>query len=556
MSAARGEAAHGGTGAGLEPLVLDGVVGHPEAFAARYRAAGLWVDLTFSEMLFGSVERVPDRVAVIAGEDRITYAELGEQVGRAAAGFRALGISRGDRVVVQLPNVAAFVPLVFGLFELGAVPVLALAAHERNEIAHFVDLAGARAYVTVESHDGSDLGALAADIAANSPTVEHTVVLTREGGGPDLDALLAHDPLPHQRRCLPSDVAFLQLSGGTTGTSKLIPHTHEGYLGSMLQASRVGGVTADTVQLVVLPMPHSFAMRSPGYLGALHAGATVVLATDGSPDTVFPLIERHGVTETALVPPLALAWLNSSLRPQHDLSSLRTVRVGGAKFGVEAARRVGRELGATLQQSYGMAEGLHTFTDLDADSETATTRQGRPTSDADEILIVDDADRPVPPGSPGHLLTRGPATVRGYYRTPDHDRTVFTEEGFYRVGDLVQQDERGYLTVVGRSKDQINRGGSKIAPEEVENHLLAHPAVHDASVVGVPDDVLGERTKAYLVPREGGDAAALTLSGVRAFLGERGLAGYKRPDLVEVVAAFPSTVAGKVSKRAQRVEKD
>lgn len=540
----------------LRPLVLDGVVAHPEEFAARYRRDGHWVDLTFPEILFASVERVPDAVAVIAGDTRLTYAELGDRVLRVAAGFRARGIGRGDRVVVQLPNVAAYIPVVFGLFELGAIPVLALPAHERNEIAHFVDLAGARAYVTVASYDGSDLAGLAAGIAASSATVEHTVVLGRDGGGPELDALLAHTPLRHERRSLPSDVAFLQLSGGTTGTSKLIPHTHEGYLGSMLHAARVGGVTADTVQLVVLPMPHSFAMRSPGYLGALHAGATVVLATDGSPDTVFPLIERHRVTETALVPPLALAWLNSSLRPDHDLSSLRTVRVGGAKFGVEAARRIGRELGATLQQSYGMAEGLHTFTDLDADEETITTRQGRPTSDADEILIVDDEGRPVRSGSPGHLLTRGPATVRGYYRAPEHDRTVFTDDGFYRVGDLVQQDDRGYLTVVGRAKDQINRGGTKIAPEEVENHLLAHPAVHDASVVGVPDDVLGERTKAYLVPREGADTGALTLAGARAFLRERGLAAYKLPDLVEVVPAFPSTVAGKVSKRAQRVEKD
>ncbi|MEU6697822.1 AMP-binding protein [Pseudonocardia sp. NPDC046786] len=538
------------------PLVLDGVVGHPEEFAARYRRDGLWIDRTFSEILFDTVERVPGDVAVIAGDTELTYAELGEQVLRLAAGFRARGIGRGDRVVVQLPNVAAYVPLVFALFELGAVPVLALAAHERNEIAQFVDLAEAVAYLTVESHDGSDLAGLAAGIAASSPTVAHTVVLDRAGGGPELDALLAHEPLRHERRSLPSDVAFLQLSGGTTGTSKLIPHTHEGYLGSMVQASRVGGITADTVQLVVLPMPHSFAMRSPGYLGALHAGATIVLATDGSPDSVFPLIERHRVTETALVPPLALAWLNSSLRGEYDLGSLRTVRVGGAKFGAEAAARIGRELGATLQQSYGMAEGLHTFTGLDEDEETITTRQGRPTSDADEILIVDDEDRPVPPGTPGHLLTRGPATVRGYYRAPEHDRTVFTADGFYRVGDLVQQDERGYLTVVGRAKDQINRGGSKIAPEEIENHLLAHPAVHDASVVGVPDDVLGERAKAYLVPRRDGDPAELTLAGTRSFLRERGLAGYKLPDLVEVVESFPSTVAGKVSKRAQRTKRD
>lgn len=541
---------------GVEPLVLDGVVPYPDEFAARYRRDGYWTDQTFSEMLFATVERVPDDVALIAGDTEIRYGALGERVLRLAGGFRALGIGRGDRVVVQLPNVAEYVPLVFALFELGAIPVLALAAHERSEIAHFVDLAQARAYVTVATHDGVDLGALAAELTESSPTLAHTVVLDRDGGGPDLDGLLAHEPLPHQRRSLPGDVAFLQLSGGTTGTSKLIPHTHEAYLGSMREAVRVGGTTASSVQLVVLPMPHSFAMRSPGYLGALHVGGTVVLAPDPSPDTAFGLIERHRVTETALVPPLALLWLNSSLRPESDLSSLRVVRVGGAKFGAEAARRVGRELGATLQQSYGMAEGLHTFTGLDEDEETITTRQGRPTSDADEILIVDDHDRPVPPGTPGHLLTRGFATIRGYYRVPEHDAQTFTADGFYRVGDLVQQDPRGYLTVVGRAKDQINRGGEKIAPEEVENHLLAHPGVHDASVVGVPDEALGERTKAYVVPRAGADRSTLTVAGTRSFLRERGLAAYKLPDLVEVVEQFPSTVAGKVSKRAQRAKRD
>ncbi|MEV1292132.1 AMP-binding protein [Pseudonocardia sp. NPDC049635] len=534
------------------PLVLDGVVPYPEEFADRYRREGYWTDQTFAEMLFETVERVPEDIALVAGDVELSYAELGDRVLRLAAGLESLGIGRGDRVVVQLPNVVEYVPLVFALFEIGAIPVLALAAHARNEIAYFVDLADARAYITVESHDGSDLAALAAELKGASPTLEHTILLGRGGGGPDLDRLLAHEPLRHERRSLPQDVAFLQLSGGTTGTSKLIPHTHEAYLGSMREAARVGGVTAASVQLVVLPMPHSFAMRSPGYLGALHAGATVVLAPDGSPDTAFPLVERHRVTETALVPPLALAWLNSSLRPRYDLSSLQVVRVGGAKFGAQAAGRIRTELGATLQQSYGMAEGLHTFTELDEDEETITTCQGRPTSPADEILIVDEQDRPVPPGSAGHLLTRGFATIRGYYRAPEHDAQAFTADGFYRVGDLVRQDPRGYLTVVGRAKDQINRGGEKIAPEEVENLLLAHPAVHDASVVGVPDEVLGERTKAYLVPRADTDRSGLDLPGVRSFLRERQLAAYKLPDLVEVVEAFPSTVAGKVSKRAQR----
>lgn len=540
----------------LEPFVLEGVVPYPDDVAARYRREGHWIDQTLPEMLFGVAARYPDKVAIIAGEDRITYEILAERVARFAAGFDHLGIGRGDRVVLHLPNVADYAPILFALFEIGAVPVLALAALRRHEIEYFVEFTEARAYITIESHGGYDFAALATEIGESSPTVDHTIVVGRDGGGSDVEQLLSHGSLSPRRRSLPSDVAFLQLSGGTTGQPKVIPHTHEDYLASVRASVEVGGITEDTVQLVVLPMCHSFAMRSPGYLGVFQEGGTIVLASDGSPDTAFPLIARHRVTDVSVVPPLALVWLNSSRRLDHDLTSLQVLRVGGAKFSAEAARRVRTELGAAVQQSFGMAEGLTTFTGLDDDEETTTTRQGRPTLSADEVMVVDDHGQEVGKGASGHLLTRGPSTIRGYYRAPEHNARSFTADGFYRTGDIVREDDRGYLTVVGRSKDQINRGGEKIAPEEVENLILAHEAVHDVSIVGVPDEVLGERTKAFVMPREGGDTAVLTLSGIREFLQDQGLAAYKLPDVLELVDEFERTAVGKVSKRNQRETKE
>lgn len=539
----------------LGPLVLDGFVPYPEDVAARYREEGHWIDKTLSELLFDTVERRPGQTAIIAGHAHISYAELGERILRLAAGLQHLGIGRGDRVVVQLPNVPDFVAFVFALFEIGAIPVFALPAHARNEIEYFVQFAEARAYITVESHDGIDLAALAAELKESSRTLEHTIVLARGGGGAAVDRLLAHDPLPHERRCLPQDVALLQLSGGTTGRPKLIPHTHETYVHSVRESVPICHVTDATVQLVVLPISHSYAMRSPGFLSVFSAGGTIVLAPNGSPDATFPLIQQHGVTEASLVPPIALAWLNSSLKDQYDLTSLRIVHVGGAKLSAEAARRVDAELGVTLQQGFGMAEGLVNYVELDDDLETRITCQGHPASPADEIRVVDEVEREVPPGAPGHLLTRGPSTIRGYYRAPEQNARAFTDDGFYRTGDIVVRDERGYLTVVGRLKDQINRGGEKVAPEEVENLILGHGGVHNVSVIGIPDEVLGERVKAYVIPREGADRAALNQAGIRRFLRERGLAAYKQPDVVEVVDEFPSTAVGKVSKRAQRAQR-
>lgn len=197
-----------------------------------------------------------------------------------------------------------------------------------------------------------------------------------------------------------------------------------------------------------------------------------------------------------------------------------------------------------------MAEGLVNYTRLDDDHETVVTTQGKPISGDDEVRVVDDADEDVPEGGFGHLLTRGPYTVRGYWRAPEHNAKAFTEDGFYRTGDIVRRTSTGHLIVEGRAKDQINRGGEKVAPEEIENIVLGHPSVHDVSVVGVADAFLGERTLAYVILREG--AEALRPAAIKRHVRERGVAAYKIPDLVEFVEAFPQTGIGKVSKKGLR----
>lgn len=531
------------------PFHLEGFVPFPDEIAAEYRRLGYWTDGILTEPLFASVTRHHDKVAVVGGDRSLTYGELGQRVLRLANTLHRRGIGRGDRVVVHLPNIGGFIEFVYALWELGAVPIFAPAAHRRVEIEHFIDSTDACLYVTISAHDGTDLAALAAELQAARPRLD-TMVL--DAARPTTDPFLAAEPIEHARRSAASDVALLQMSGGTTGLPKLIPHTHETYLHSVGVSIPLCGVSETTVQLIAVPICHSMSVRSPGFLGVFAAGGTVVLATNGSPDTVFPLIETYGVTHASVVPPLLLAWLNSSRKQNFDLSSLQSLHVGGAKLSTEAAKRVGPELGAILQQGFGMAEGLVNYVRLDDDEPTRITRQGRPASPGDELLIVDDDGRVVPTGSPGHLLTRGPSVIRGYFRAPQLNAESFTLEGFYRTGDIVERDERGYLTVVGRSKDQINRGGEKVAPEEVENGLLAHPDVHDVSVVGVPDPVLGERVKAYVIAREGSDEGRLRLGVLRQFLRERGIAAYKQPDVLEVVAEFPRTAVGKISKRDQR----
>ncbi|MDQ7909786.1 AMP-binding protein [Phytohabitans sp. ZYX-F-186] len=536
----------------IEPLALDGVVPYPAEAVASYLAKGYWRDQTLPELLFATAERYSDKVAVIDRDTQLTYAQLTDEILHLAAGLQDLGLNRGDRVVIHLPNTYEYITFVFALWELGVVPVVAPIAHRRAEIEHFIEIAEARAYITVASDSGADLAAMAADLKHRWPHLVNTVILDPGGGGAEYDALLSKGSLDHMRRCSPQDVALLQMSGGTTGVPKLMPHTHNTYGYALRRSVGERGITDRTVHLLVIPICHSMSTRSPGFLGAFSVGATIVIAPNGSPDAAFPLIEKHQVTRASLVPPILLAWLNSSLRGSYDLSSLKVLMCGGAKLSEEVARRVEPEFGVQLSQSFGMGEGLVVSNPADVDRATSVRYQGRPASEADEIQVVDDEGNDVPPGVPGHLLTRGPSVIRGYYRNPEQNALAFTPDGFYRTGDIVERDARGFIRVVGRSKDQINRGGEKIAPEELENAILSHRGVHNASVIGVDDEVLGERVKVYLIPRSPESAADLTLAKVRQFLREAGLATFKLPDIVEVVDEFPYTAVGKVSKRLQR----
>ncbi|MBD3832050.1 (2,3-dihydroxybenzoyl)adenylate synthase [Brevundimonas bullata] len=520
----------------------------PDDVAALYRARGYWRGETFSQVLRSRAEAQPDAVAVVGMDQRWTYGDLLQKAETAAAGFLTMGLKPGDRVVVQLPNRPEFLSVVFGLFRAQLIPVYALPAHRATEIVHFVTRAEAAAYVVADRHEGFDYRAVARAVQAEIPELRHVVVVGEAEEFTAFDGFRADPAALPRTDADPSDVAFLQISGGSTGLSKLIPRTHDDYLYSVRESADISGLEPESVYLTALPAAHNFPMSSPGYLGALYVGATVVMAPSPSPDVCFPLIEREGVTITGLVPPLALLWMQAAARKTHDLSSLQVLLVGGAKFLPEAARRVRPELGCTLQQVFGMAEGLVNYTRLDDPEALIVETQGRPISPDDEILIVDDAGAPVADGQPGDLLTRGPYTIRAYHNDAGANARSFTEDGFYRTGDVVRRTPEGYLVVMGRATDHINRAGEKISAEEVEDHLLAHPAVFDAAVVSVPDDYLGERICAFVIPKDVAPRGA----ELKAWMRQRDIAAFKAPDQIVFVDDFAVTAVGKVSRRELR----
>ena len=516
----------------------------PDEFARRYREKGYWQDLPLTDILARHGDS--DALAIIDGERRFTYRQFQQSVNNLTAALQAQGIQRGETALVQLGNVAEFYITFFALLQVGVAPVNALFSHQRSELNAYASQIEPSLLIADRAH-----GLFAGDDFLNTFTDQHRsvrVVLLR---GEGLETAIARPAENFIASPTPADeVAFFQLSGGSTGTPKLIPRTHNDYSYSIRRSNEICGITADTRYLNALPAAHNFAMSSPGTLGIFIAGGCVVLANDPSATICFPLIAQHQVTVTSLVPPAVSLWLQAIAEGAGNaqLASLQLLQVGGARLSATLAARIPAEIGCQLQQVFGMAEGLVNYTALDDAPERIMNTQGRPMCPDDEVWVADEHGNPLPRGEVGRLMTRGPYTFRGYYKSPEHNASAFDANGFYCSGDLIAIDEQGYITVQGREKDQINRGGEKIAAEEVENLLLRHEAVIHAALVSMEDSLLGEKSCAYLVVKQ-----PLRAVEVRRFLREQGVAEFKLPDRVECLDALPLTPVGKVDKKQLRL---
>lgn len=523
-------------------------VPYPAERADLYRRSGYWIGQTHTDFLRQAQASHAQNVAVIQEDRSLTYAELYQKSAAYGRYLTAQGIQQGDFIILQSANVMAFFIALFGIYHAGGRPIFALDGHGAYEIENISQTSQAKGYIRILPPHGSkeDAHAVVAQFVTPNPSLAYLQTIY---GHEPLDSMLPNaSPLaePPAHNVSSEDIAFLQLSGGTTGMPKLIPRTHDDYLYSVRCSVDVAQLQASSVQLIALPISHNFTMSSPGFLGALYAGATIVLAPNGSPDACFPLIQQHRVTQVSLVPSLALLWLNSSLRAEHDLSSLKVIQVGGAELLPEIAQRLIDTLSIKLQQVYGMAEGLVNFTHLADDLTTVVHTQGKALSPSDERLIVDDDGQPLPLNTVGHIITRGPYTINGYYNAPLINQTAFTTDGFYITGDLGYLDEQANIVVTGRAKSQINRAGEKIAPSELENLLITHPMIQNVNVVGVKDVHLGERIKANIILKPSADRLALI--DIRKFLMAKHVAQYKLPDEMAIVTSFDHTLVGKVKK--------
>jgi 2,3-dihydroxybenzoate-AMP ligase len=534
-----------------------GMVEWPAKVAAGYAARGYWKGVTIGDVFDESSRKHAEREAVIDGNRRLTYESLALLVDRLALHFAERGICNGRPVIFQLPNSLECAIAYFACLKIGAIPMACLPAHRRTEIEHLARFTEAYAWLVPSEYRGFDFVAMADELRGELPAMREVIVAgDRAAGGMSLLTDLVDDPIEERRsrssldrlKPRPDFPAVFQLSGGSTGLPKVIPRTHNDYLYNSYLLAANSGFDGDGAALISIPMMHNFPLAAAIQPGLL-TGAKIVLVQQTDAILVSDLIARERITWICAVPAMVMNWLNAPGFRHADLSSLRSLAVGGARLNPEPARRVLEEFGRVLTQVYGMAEGLCCTTRQDDPEEVIIETQGRPISEADEFKIVDDELNEVPTGELGELITRGPYTIRGYYHAPEHNRTAFTQDGFYRTGDMVRLHPSANLIVEGRNKDLINRGGEKISAEEIENLIITHPAVLNVAVVAMPDSVMGERACAYAVLREG---ASLSFAQMSTFLEQKRIARFKLPERLELIDALPTTAVGKISKKDLR----
>jgi len=533
--------------------MLEGVVPFPPEFAKRYREKGYWQDKSLAQEFAAVFRQYASRVAFIDRGRTYTYADVDRKSGELALNLLDAGLTPLDRVVVQLPNGIEFVLLYFALQKIGCIPIAALVTHRYLEVKQFVQLSGATACVVPERQGEFDFQDMVDRVRNESRTLRLGIVLgSARPGFVSLADLIDRAPTrgPGELARItidPCDPAVFQLSGGTTGIPKLIPRTHNDYAYNSKMAASVCGVDENSVLLLVLPIAHNLPLACPGIQGFMFRGARIVLSASTKPEDMFRLIQEHRVTHLKLVPALLTRLINDPAIGNYDLSSVRVVQSGGQRMQPEVRLRTKQLIpSATVQENFGMGEGMLMFVRLDDPEEVRLETCGRPICPDDEVRLIDDEGREVPDGEVGEFSARGPYTLRGYFGAPEYNARQFTPDGFYRSGDLMRRHPTGNYVVEGRKKDLINRGGEKISAEEIENLILSHPAVQDVACVHMPDAQLGEKMCAYAILKQG---RTLTLKELVEFLLAKEIAKFKLPERLEVVSEFPVSTFGKVSKK-------
>lgn len=533
---------------------------YDDAEVAGFYADGVWRRTSLSGEVVAQAEQRPDKLFVCDSTSSLTFGELREQSLRLAVGLHRLGVRRGDRVVVQLPNWTEFPTLATATSRIGAVLVPVLPIYRRAEVDYIVGHAEpVLAFTPVEFRRFGHLAMFEELRDLPASTLRHVVAVRADAGLPagvlTLADLLAEGSLTdleteiEGRDADPDDPLLIMYTSGTTSFPKGCLHTLNTIRSSALVMAESFAYTDQDVQFGPSPIVHASGMVH-SFVLPLVMGASSHLMEVWDPAEALRRMERHRITAAAGATAFLEMMLQAAAPGAHDLSSLRYWACAGSPIPAAVIERAAKVFPRTRWLSvYGRSENLlTTMCRLGDPPERAVTSDGAALAGA-RVEIVGPNGQELPPGEEGDIAYWGPSHMLGYHRDPEQTAALFTASGLSTSGDLGRMDAAGFVRVTGRSKDIVVRGGMNISAQELEDHLAGHPSVSAVAVVAMPDQRLGEKVCVYAVPR--GDAA-LTLGSITDFLRSRQVANQKLPEHLEVVAELPMTATGKVQKHLLR----
>ncbi|HEX3751955.1 MAG TPA: AMP-binding protein [Streptosporangiaceae bacterium] len=532
---------------------------YSEADIARFYEAGLWRPETFPELADQQAELRPDKVFVTDGTATLTYRELRDSALRLAAGLRRLGIGSGDRVSVQVPSWAEFTQIALALNRIGAIMVPIMPIYRRDDVGYVLRNAGVRTAVTCGSFHAFDYLGMYQSLRDDCPDLQDLVVVRGGAGQPDgavrLEDLFAGEDAAAGEQgpaAGPDDPFVIVFSSGTTARPKGCLHTFNTFgCGSRLLAQAFGYSERD-VQFNPSPITHTTGLIT-GFLLPLMHGASVHLMEAWEPRAGLADIAKFHTTASVTATAFLQMLMDAYDPDQHDPSSMRLWVAAGSPIPEAFVRRARQVLpNMKVLSLYGRTENVTTTTcTVDDDPERSVTSDGKALPGS-SVKIVDETGAEVPRGEPGDIAYRGPMHMLEYINHPEATAELFTPDGYSRSGDLGVMDADGYVRVTGRLKDIVIRGGLNISVRQVEDLLIAHPAIRAVAAVGMPDERLGERVCCYVVVSPGHENLGLT--GVRDYLLKQGLAIQKAPERLEIVPELPMTATGKIQKHLLRAD--
>ena len=523
---------------------------------ARMVAQGHWHDRTINDALDACVAACPDKLALTAVQieagttTHLTYREMARMADRIAVGLARLGVGRGDIVACQLPNWWQFTLTYLACSRIGAVMNPLMHIFRERELSFMLQHGEAKVVIAPKTFRGFDFEQMITALQPSLPHLQHVVVVGGSGAN-SFDALLSGPEWEKQpdaqailtaHRPGPDDVTQLIYTSGTTGEPKGVMHSANTVMANIVPYAERLHLGADDVILMASPMEHQTGFMY-GLIMPILLQASAVLQDVWEPGKAIALINAEKASFTMASTPFLTDLARTVTETGVAVPSLRTFLCAGAPIPGPLVEQARKALGAKIVSAWGMTEnGAVTLTRLEDDDERSFNTDGCPLPGV-EIKVVDVDGQPLPPGEPGKLLLRSCSNFGGYLHRAHLNAT--DADDWFDTGDLARIDERGYLRITGRSKDVIIRGGENIPVVEVESLLYRHPSVALAAVVAYPDERLGERACAVVVPKPG---HTIDLPGLVQFLKDQKIAVQYIPERLIVRDVMPSTPSGKIQK--------